>query len=225
MKCDFHCHTFFSFDSNSSPKEMVEAAIKKGIDCLAITDHNEIKGALEAIELAKGKKILIVPGIEIKTKEGDIIGLNLKEKVEAKNAKEAIKEIKKRGGFVILPHPFGFFVSFKGNLKEILGEIDAIEVLNGAIFGNGNKKAKKFAEKWNLPFVAGSDAHSPKFIGKCWFEVKGENLKIEEIFKKIKEKKVKIGGREANFFENLIDHGKRNLIKILNYAFRKKRKI
>ena len=77
MKCDLHCHTFYSYDSTTPPPEMVEAAIKRGINCLAITDHNEIRGALEAIEYAKDKSILIIPGIEIKSKEGDILGLNI----------------------------------------------------------------------------------------------------------------------------------------------------
>ena len=81
MKCDLHVHTSYSYDSWIPPKEMVEAAIKKGVDCLAICDHGEVKGALEAIEYAKGKPILIIPGIEVKSKEGDILALNVKEKI------------------------------------------------------------------------------------------------------------------------------------------------
>jgi hypothetical protein len=226
MRCDFHCHTFYSFDSNASPKEVVEKAIKEGIDCLAITDHGEIKGALEAIEYAKGKPILIIPGIEVKSKEGDILGLNVKEKIPNKlSAKETIKRIKEQGGFVIIPHPFGLFCRFKGNLKELIKEIDAIEILNASIFGNGNEMAKKFSKENNLPFTVGSDSHSSNFIGKCYLEIPGESLSVEEIFEKIKKKEGKVIGKEASFFEKVIDHLKRNFVKFKKYVGGRKRKV
>jgi predicted metal-dependent phosphoesterase TrpH len=214
MKCDLHIHTSYSHDSLASPKEMVEAAIKKGINCLAITDHNEVKGALEALEYAKGKSILIIPGIEVKTKKGDILGLNVKVIIpKGLSAKETIKRIKETGGMAIIPHPFCWIFSFKGNLKELINEIDGVEVLNASCFG-GNKKASAFVEKYRLPFTVGSDAHGPNFVGKCYLEIPGENLSAEEILKAIKNKNVQIGGSEANFFEKLIDHTKRNLAKI-----------
>jgi len=215
MKCDLHIHTSYSYDSATHPKEMVEAAIKKRIGCLAITDHSEIKGALEAIEYAKEKSILIIPGIEIKSKEGDILGLNIEKIIpEGLSAKETIKKIKEIGGMAIIPHPFGWFCSFKGDLREISKEIDGIEVLNASAFGPGNKKALAFAQKFNLPFTAGSDAHNLNLVGRAYLEVPGENLSTEEILEKIKNKDVKIGGSEASFFEKIIDHSKRGLAKI-----------
>jgi len=226
MKCDLHVHTNYSFDSNTSPKEIVDKAIKEGINCLAITDHSEIKGALEAIEYAKGKPILIIPGIEVKSKEGDILGLNVKEKIPNKlSARETIRRIKEQGGFVVIPHPFGLFCKFRGNLKELIKEIDAIEVLNASIFGNGNEIAKKFAKENNLPFTVGTDSHFPNFIGKCYLEIPGENLSIEEIFERIKKKEGRIVGKEVSFFEKAIDHLKRNFVKVQKYVGRKKRKI
>ena len=215
MKCDLHVHTSYSFDSSSSPKEMVEAAIKKGIDCLAITDHDEIKGAIEAAEYARGKPILIIPGIEVKTKEGDILGLNVKEKIPSGlSAKETIRKIKEAGGMAIIPHPFGWFCSFRGNLENLIGEIDGLEVLNSSIFGPGNKKALNLAQKYDLPLTCGSDAHFPNFISKCYLEIPGENLSIEEILKVMKSKNAKIRGKEAEFFEKISDHLKRNITKL-----------
>jgi predicted metal-dependent phosphoesterase TrpH len=218
MKCDLHVHTSYSYDSKASPKEMVEAAIRKGINCLAITDHGEIKGASKALEYTKGKPILIIPGIEIKSKEGDILGLNIKKVIpNGLSAQETIRKIKEAGGLAIIPHPFGWFCSFRGNFKKIVNEIEGIEVLNASIFGPGNKKALAFAQKFNLPFTAGSDAHSPNLIGRVYLEILGENLSIKEIFKQIKNREVRVGGEEASFFEKIIDHLKRNFAKIKRF--------
>jgi predicted metal-dependent phosphoesterase TrpH len=226
MKCDFHIHSSYSFDSNASPKKIVDKAIREGINCIAITDHGEVKGALEAMEYSKGKPILIIPGIEVKSKEGDILGLNVREKIpNGLSAKETIRRIKKQGGFIVIPHPFGLFCKFRGNLKELIKEIDAIEILNASIFGNGNEIAKEFAKENNLPFTVGTDSHFPNFIGKCYLEIPGENLSIEEIFERIKKREGKVVGKEASFFEKVIDHLKRNFVKIQKYVGRKKRKV
>ena len=219
MRCDLHCHTFFSYDSSAPPKEMVDAALKRGVDCLAITDHGEIEGAMEAIDYAVGKPILIIPGIEVKTKEGDVLGLNLKEKIgNGLSAKETIEKIKKLGGTAILPHPFAFFYPFRVKIEDFIEITDGIEVLNASVFGSGNKKALELAKKYNLPFTAGSDAHFPNFVGRVFLEIPGKNLSPQEVLKKIKEKGGKLGGKEANFFEKFFDHGRRNLVKILKYA-------
>ncbi len=215
MKCDLHCHTNYSYDSNASPKEMVKAALKKGIDCLVISDHGEIKGALEAIEYAKDKPILIIPGIEIKSKEGDILGLNIRKIIPNKlSAKETIKKIKEAGGLAIIPHPFGWFSKFKGDLKDFLNEIDGLEVLNASIFGPGNKTALDFAKKHNLSITAGSDAHFPNFVGRVYIEIPGKNLSIEEVLNQIKNRNVKIGGKEAGCLEKVVNRTKRTFAKL-----------
>ena len=215
MKADLHIHTLYSHDSWSSPKEMVQAALKKGIDCVAICDHQTTRGAVEAISFARDLPILIIPGIEIKSREGDILGLNIKKLIPGGlSAIETIKEIKKAGGVAIIPHPFGFNCRFRGNLKNLLDYIDGIEILNASLFGEGNQKAFAFAEKYNLPCIAGSDAHSPGFIGRAFLEIPGDNLSLEEVLEKIQNRDVDIGGSEVNFFEKVVDHSLRNIAKV-----------
>ena len=135
MKCDFHIHTHYSYDSTSSVQDIVKVAVKKKINCLAITDHNEVKGALEIEKYATKESILIIPGIEVKTKMGDILGLNVKTKIsDGLSVKDTVQKIKEQGGIAIIAHPFSSFTPFKGRIESFLEEINGIETLNASIF-------------------------------------------------------------------------------------------
>ena len=204
MKCDFHCHTHYSYDSNASVEEVVNAAIQKGIDCLAITDHHEVKGALEAREYA-GERLLIIPGIEITTKQGDILGLGVEQIIpKGLSPEETIKMILEAGGFPIIAHPFTWPFHFR-KVEEFVQKngIVGIEILNGASPPFFNRKAKKLAEKYNLPFTAGSDAHSPKYVGNVYLEIP-EKREVREVISAIKKKEGKIGGKELNILQKAV---------------------
>ena len=226
MKCDLHTHTSYSFDGISKPEEMVETALSKGLDCFLVSDHGKVEGAKKAIEYAKGKNILVIPGIEIKTTKGDVIGFNIKEPIPNHlTPEETIKRIKEKGGMVILPHPFAWFEGFKGSAEKIKEMIDALEIFNASILGPGNKLAKEFAKKYNLPFTAGSDAHSKKFIGKAYLEIPGDNLTIEEIIRAIREKRGRVIAEKTSALEKIFAHLRRNKAKIKNYVRRKEKPI
>ena len=215
MKCDLHLHSYASYDSISSPKDIIKEAARKGIDCIAITDHGEVKAFDELKKHAESKGILVIKGIEIKTKKGDIIGLNIKEKIpEGLSVQETIKRIKSQNGFVVIPHPFYIYYPFKGDLNNFLEDIDAIEILNSAISKSANKKASDFIKKNNFPFTAGSDAHSSCFVGSTYLEIPGDNLSIEEILIAIKNKTGKVGGKEINLLKKIKDLVMRSFSKI-----------
>ncbi len=203
MKIDLHIHTNFSWDAFSSPKEVVDAAIEKEIDCICITDHGEIKGATEAMKYGFDKNILVIPGIEILSLEGDILGINVKKIIpDFRPPEETIQEIKKQGGMAVIPHPFWPLSNLKNN-REALLSADAIEVLNADMFRFTNKKALAFSKKYNLAFTAGSDAHRVKFIGRAYLEIPQNNLSEKEVIEQIKNKAGKIKGEALSFLERI----------------------
>ena len=224
LKGDFHIHTSFSYDAFFPPKEIVKQALKIGLNILCITDHNEIKGAVEVLKYAFYKKLIVIPGIEIKSKDGDILGINIKKKIPSGlSGKETIKKIKKAGGIAIIAHPYGLPPAKR--LKENLELADGFEIFNASLFKFANKKAKKLQKIFpQKAITAGSDAHFSKFLGRGGVLFEGENLDEKKILEKILKKEVKIFGKEYSLFEKIEDHLKRATVKIKN-ALSKKRKI
>jgi len=173
MKVDLHVHTGYSLDNFTPLDKTIEAVQKSGIDCIAVTDHNEIKGAYEIRRRAPFRVII---GEEVRSKEGDIIGLFLKKRIPAKlSAYETIMRIKDQGGLVSIPHPFMWF--FPGRLDDHLvhkyvaeGLVDMIEVYNAsAITLMSYKKVSEVTKAWpKIAKVSATDAHFPyEFVGAC----------------------------------------------------------
>jgi hypothetical protein len=160
---DFHVHTNHSKDCAVGVEEVLERASEVGLDVVAITDHNEIAGGLEALELADGFGLRVIVGEEVKTAEGEVIGLFLTERVPpGLTFAETIAEIKRQGGIVYVPHPFDRWHTVPGSslLKANLTDLDVIEVFNSRIAYPGfNERAVRFAERHRVPAAAGSDAH------------------------------------------------------------------
>ncbi|MDD5013457.1 MAG: PHP domain-containing protein [Candidatus Pacebacteria bacterium] len=198
MKVDAHIHTNYS-DGISTIKESAIEAKKRGLDAIAITDHNSTQGWPNAIKASKELNFPIILGDEINSKQGEIIGLFLKEKIDGKNkeAEFVMKEIKKQGGLVIIPHPFYEMLGFKDDLTKYLELIDGIEVLNAKRPNKGpDKKAFEFAKKYNLAMTGGSDSHYHKTVGNAYTECEGKT--IEDFKQAILNKTTKAGGKKSN---------------------------
>lgn len=161
MIFDLHIHSKYSFDSILEPKRIIEVAKKRGLNGVAITDHNTIKGALETEKINEDQDFFVIVGSEISTEVGDVIGLFLNEEIKSRNSMEVIEEIKNQEGIVVLPHPYA---SHKLN-DELVNSVDLIETFNSRTTPELNEKAKKLAEKYNKPFIANSDAHFESEIG------------------------------------------------------------
>jgi glycosyltransferase involved in cell wall biosynthesis len=165
---DLHMHTDHSYDCATPVEVLLAEAKERGLGAVAVTDHNEISGALEAASKADGVKVIV--GEEVKTGgQGEVIGLFIKEKIpRGMTLQETIAEIKRQGGIVYVPHPFDRLHSVPDyeHLVDVLDDVDAIEVFNPRVaISEFNDEAVRFAAKYRIPAGAGSDAHVPQGLG------------------------------------------------------------
>jgi glycosyltransferase involved in cell wall biosynthesis len=165
---DLHMHTDHSPDCATPVDTLLDTAKKVGLGAIAITDHNEISGALEARERANGIKVIVAE--EVKTADqGEVIGLFIEEKIpRGMTLQETIAEIRRQGGLVYVPHPFDRMhaVPDYEHLLDVVEEIDAIEVFNPRVaFSAFNEEAARFAAKYRIVAGAGSDSHVAQGLG------------------------------------------------------------
>ena len=165
---DLHMHTDHSPDCATPVLVLLETARANGLDAIAVTDHNEISGALEARRQADGIKVIVAE--EVKTRDqGEVIGLFLEEKIpRGLGLRETIAEIRRQGGLVYVPHPFDRLHSVPDyeHLLAVVEEIDAIEVFNPRVaIAAFNEEAARFAAKYRIAAGAGSDSHVAQGLG------------------------------------------------------------
>ncbi len=173
LRADFHIHTEYSMDCNTSLEKIIKRCEEVGINCVTIADHGVIEGA---VEMQRRASFRVIVAEEILTPDGEIIGMFLKEEIPGYlPVSETIARIKDQGGLVCIPHPFDVIRSSAlGDrvIEEIVGEIDIIEVFNARNpLPHSSAKARAFAGEHGLAMSAGSDAHTPNEIGNAWVEM------------------------------------------------------
>jgi hypothetical protein len=193
---DLHCHTSWSPDSLNRPEDVVRVAAERGLTHIAITDHGRIEGALAARDAAPDGLTVIV-GQEIRTHEGDLIGLFIERPIAAGlSAKDAAEAVRAQGGLVGLPHPFD---RFRGSLlarraprggadaaridadpldsdplDAFAPLVDYVETFNARVPMSGaNDRAAEWAARHGLPGVAVSDAHTLLEVGVAYLILDG----------------------------------------------------
>jgi predicted metal-dependent phosphoesterase TrpH/glycosyltransferase involved in cell wall biosynthesis len=165
---DLHMHTDHSPDCATQVGTLLDTAKRVGLGAIAITDHNEVSGAIEARERADGIKVIVAE--EVKTADqGEVIGLFIEEKIpRGMTLQETIMDIRRQGGLVYVPHPFDRMhaVPDYEHLLDVVEEIDAIEVFNPRVaFSAFNEEAARFAAKYRIVAGAGSDSHVAQGLG------------------------------------------------------------
>jgi predicted metal-dependent phosphoesterase TrpH/glycosyltransferase involved in cell wall biosynthesis len=167
---DLHMHTSWSHDCSIPVADLVDHASAIGLGAIAVTDHNRFGGALEAAELARGGRLTVIPGEEIKTdSQGEVIGLFLQEEIpRGLSFADTIAAIRAQGGLVYLPHPFDRMHAIPDprTLHRHLVDIDVFEAYNARLLRESfNDEALRFARKYDLTMGAGSDAHVLQGLG------------------------------------------------------------
>jgi predicted metal-dependent phosphoesterase TrpH len=169
LSIDFHCHTFISKDSLTTPERLIAAAQRKRLDHIVVTDHNSIAGALAAYALNPER---IIVGEEIMTTKGEILAAFVAEEIpRGLTPKETIQRLREQGAFISVSHPFDSWRNGAWKLEdllEIVPLVDAIEIFNARCTAAAdNQRASEFAQTHNLPGTAGSDAHAAFELGNA----------------------------------------------------------
>jgi predicted metal-dependent phosphoesterase TrpH len=185
IRADLHVHTTYSSDSAIQPKTLVEQLVAHNfIKVAAVTDHDTVKGCGVTRQLASAyPDILIIPGVEISTPQGDIVVLGAEEMPPRPWTVEGVVDFARdRDCVSVVVHPYREYGL--GDLARNY-KFDAVEVLNGYSSASANKLARNLANLMGLPGVAGSDAHQPSELCTIYTEVRA-SLNVDEVLKALK---------------------------------------
>lgn len=211
LKLDSHIHSKYSNDSLSEIDDILKISTIKGLDIIAISDHDTIEGS--KIAISKSNNILVIPSIEITSNKGHIIGFGCTDLIKkGLNPEETIDLIHDNDGIAIIPHPYCFYRhGLFCKVDPLKLKFDAVEVKNARfILGYANFKSNKLAIKNNIPKLGASDAHYTGFIGDCYSVIDCEK-DVSSVLKAIKKGKIKALGKGTSnialskyLFKNII---------------------
>ncbi|MEW6069744.1 MAG: PHP domain-containing protein [Candidatus Thermoplasmatota archaeon] len=199
MKLDLHVHSKYSQDATGEIKEIIKKAKKIGLNGIALVDHNEIKGSLEALEYAKTGDFVIVPGIEISCAQGHVIALGIKETVPRDLQLEAtLEKIVALGGIAVAAHPCRVFSTLPS-----IEKFKILEVFNSRCWEFENRKAEKLADNLKLCKTAGSDCHTTNELGYGITEFENQSSNYEDLVEDIVKRRTTCYGRYTPKFKIL----------------------
>jgi hypothetical protein len=172
---DLHIHSVYSPDSPVEPRTVLKIAKKKGLNGVAVTDHDTIRGGLEALKANTDPNFVVIVGSEVETTDkGDIIGLFLTQEIQSREASEVIKEIKEQGGVAMWAHPYREGKNLLSSV--VIKQIDVIEGLNAKTLESQNMLARALAERYRKPVAGVSDAHAAEEIGNAVTLIDGSSV-------------------------------------------------
>ena len=202
LKIDLHVHTCYSEDAATTLKEVTECAEKKSLNGLAITDHNTLEGARK---LAKESQLIVIPGLEVETKQGHVLALNVTTPIQSRlNLAETVQRIHENGGTAIIAHPYA---AFKGRIRRkaaLNSKLDAVEVVNAAAFPffTATSLGRRLAEQLSLPQTGGSDAHHGYEIGRAYALVEADP-NVDDVIEAIRKGNVTPQGKPLSWSERM----------------------
>jgi predicted metal-dependent phosphoesterase TrpH len=199
---DLHLHSTYSPDGGMCPADLVRTAVAKGLNGIALTDHNSTRGLKEAREEArKFEGFLVIPGVEISSKEGHILALGVESPiVSGLEVAETVERIRSAGGMPVASHPFR---RFTGVGEECIrsARFEALEVLNGRSPSRKNLRACRLAVDLKLGLCAGSDGHKVSEVGRCYIVTDGDPGGVDGFLEMIRHRKVRTWGRSAGIID------------------------
>lgn len=204
MRLDLHVHTHYSADGSVKPEDYIKIARKQGLDGFAITDHNEIKGAAKAYELAKNHKdLVIIRGVEVSSVKGHILGFGLTEMIpRGLSPVETVEHIKAAGGVPVAAHPYRRASGLGGEVVKRV-KFNSVETLNHRSLHRENQSAVKLALELNAGTTGGSDAHFEAELGLAATEFKIHSNNVDDILAEIEKKNTMPVGEDSTVAQGL----------------------
>jgi predicted metal-dependent phosphoesterase TrpH len=205
LKIDLHLHTNYSLDAKTTLEEAICYAKKRQLDGIAVTDHDTVEGACR---LAKEKDFLIIPGIEVSSRQGHILGLNITEPIPPKlDIAETVERIRSLGGLAVIAHPSVVIKTGLGaRIDSALG-IDAVEVINASAlpFAISTYLSRRLARRLQVPETAGSDSHYPDEIGSAYTMIDADPNR-DDVMEAIRKGKTEPFGKPISWM-NRVERG------------------
>jgi len=206
LKFDLHVHTVTSYDGHTKHEDLLEIITSRGLTGVAITEHDKF-------DPPRLKEGLLLPGIEVSSRDGHVLGLGVRETIPAGlPADETIQRIHDQGGVAIIPHPYDPVCECV-KIARLKVRPDAVETINADAlsFYLSNWFAHKDAVKFKLPEVGGSDSHIPQSIGDAYTVIEAASSELKDIIDAIRSGKVRAEGRPTSV---------RNKLRKLSYKFK-----